>query len=139
MREWFGRPLWEMSPQDADGYFSRHLRAAMPGTKARKSAGIAVYFEFLELRHKPQIHLATGFVAESSSVSWRCGPRRCGGRSPTLATSTPSLSLPGFLDGNLLGKAIAKASRHSLRKAPHTGCRVMLADPGLGCRYRPIT
>lgn len=65
LREWFGRPLWEMTAKDADGYFGRHLRAAMFGTRVRKAAGIAVFFEFLELRHKPDIHAATGFVVES--------------------------------------------------------------------------
>lgn len=65
LREWFGRPLWEMTAKDADGYFGRHLREAMPNTRVRKAAGIAVYFEFLELRHKPDIHAATGFVVES--------------------------------------------------------------------------
>jgi site-specific recombinase XerD len=65
LREWFARPLWEMSAKDADGYFGRHLREAMPGTRVRKAAAFAVYFEFLELRHKPDIHAATGFVVES--------------------------------------------------------------------------
>jgi hypothetical protein len=37
----------------------------MPGTRVRKAAGLSVYFEFLELRHKPNIHAATGFVVES--------------------------------------------------------------------------
>jgi integrase/recombinase XerD len=65
LREWFGRPLWEITPRQVDDYFGRHLRAAMPGTKVRKAAAFAVYFEFLELRHKPDIHAATGFVVES--------------------------------------------------------------------------
>jgi site-specific recombinase XerD len=63
-RQWLGRPLWQMSAQDADGFFGRHLRQAMPGTRVRKAAGLAVYFEFLELRHKSAIHVATGFVVE---------------------------------------------------------------------------
>lgn len=65
LREWFGRPLWEMTPQDCDRYFGLHLREAMPGTRVRKAAAFAVHFEFLELRHKPNIHAATGFVVES--------------------------------------------------------------------------
>ncbi|MGH7748844.1 MAG: tyrosine-type recombinase/integrase, partial [Candidatus Dormibacteria bacterium] len=65
LREWLQCPLWRMTPQDADGYFGRHLREAMPSTRARKAAGIAVYFEFLELRHKQDIHAATGCVVES--------------------------------------------------------------------------
>lgn len=27
MRSWFGRPLWDMEPSDADAYFGRVLRA----------------------------------------------------------------------------------------------------------------
>ena len=65
LRDWFGRPLWEITAKDVDGYFGRHLREAMPGTRVRKAAGLSVYFEFLELRHKPNIHAATGFVVES--------------------------------------------------------------------------
>src|SRR5688572_15823965 len=38
LREWFGRPLWEMMPQHIDAFFGRHLREAMPGTKVRKAA-----------------------------------------------------------------------------------------------------
>ena len=65
LRDWFGRPLWEITAKDVDGYFGRHLREAMPGTRVRKAAGLSVYFEFLELRHQPNIHAATGFVVES--------------------------------------------------------------------------
>ncbi len=65
LRDWFGRPLWELTPKDADGYFGRYLRNAMPGTKVRKASGIGIYYEFLELRHKPDIHAATGFAVES--------------------------------------------------------------------------
>ncbi|MEU8927421.1 tyrosine-type recombinase/integrase [Kitasatospora sp. NPDC048545] len=65
LREWFGRPLWEMQPQDLDRYFGRHRRGSAPGTKVRQAAAFAVYFEFLELRHKATIHAATGVVVES--------------------------------------------------------------------------
>ena len=30
IRDWFGRPLWEMQPDDADAYFGRVLRDARP-------------------------------------------------------------------------------------------------------------
>lgn len=65
LREWFGRPLWEITAKDLDGYFGRHLREAMPGTRVRKASAFGVYFEFLELRHKLDIHAGTGFVVES--------------------------------------------------------------------------
>lgn len=65
LRAWSGRPLWEVSPQDLDRYFGRHRRDAAAGTKVRQAAGLAVFFEFLEIRHKAAIHQATGFVVES--------------------------------------------------------------------------
>ena len=30
IRDWFGRPLWEIQPGDADAYFGRVLRDARP-------------------------------------------------------------------------------------------------------------
>jgi site-specific recombinase XerD len=65
VREWFGRPLWQMQPQDLDRFFGRHQRQFASGTKVRKAAAIGVFFEFLELRHKAAIHAATGWVVES--------------------------------------------------------------------------
>ena len=65
LREWFGRPLWEMTARDLDRFFGADQRALAPGTKVRKAAAFAVFFEFLELRHRPAIHAATGFVVES--------------------------------------------------------------------------
>jgi hypothetical protein len=65
LREWFGHPLWQMQPQDLDRFFGRHQRELAAGTKARKAAAIGVFFEFLQLRHKPAIHAATGWVVES--------------------------------------------------------------------------
>jgi hypothetical protein len=94
LRGWLGRPLWTMTPRDADAYFGRHLREAMPGTRVRRAAAFAVYFEFLELRHKAEIHAATGFVVESpldevnrprggTASRLRIPPRR--GRSPSCS------------------------------------------------------
>ena len=65
LREWFGRPLWEMTARDLDRFFGQDQRGLAPGTKVRKAAAFAVFFEFLELRHQPAIHAATGFVIES--------------------------------------------------------------------------
>ena len=52
VRDWFGRPLWEMEPQDADAYFGRVLRKAAQGTRLARAGALTTYFEFLELRHK---------------------------------------------------------------------------------------
>ena len=42
VREWFGRPLWELTAADADRYFGRHLRDAAPATRRHKATAIAI-------------------------------------------------------------------------------------------------
>ncbi|MEU3038882.1 tyrosine-type recombinase/integrase [Streptomyces griseoaurantiacus] len=64
MRSWFGRPLWEMEPSDADAYFGKVLRASPSGTRLGRSQALTTYFLFLELRHKVEIHRMTGRVIE---------------------------------------------------------------------------
>ena len=64
IRGWFGRPLWEMQPADADAYFGRVLRDARPSTRTGRAAALTVYFQFLELRDKIEIYNLTGRVAE---------------------------------------------------------------------------
>ena len=56
--------VWEMEPPDADTYFGRVLRGAPKGTRLAKAAALCVYFEFVELRHKAELHAMTGRVAE---------------------------------------------------------------------------
>ena len=65
LREWFGRPLWELAARDLDRFFGHDQRGMAAGTRVRKAAAFAVWFEFLELRHQPAIHAATGFVVQS--------------------------------------------------------------------------
>jgi integrase/recombinase XerD len=62
LRAWFGRPLWEMQPTDADAYFGRVLRGAPRGTRLARSQALRAYFEFLELRHTVELHQLTGRV-----------------------------------------------------------------------------
>lgn len=62
MRAWFGRPLWEMQPSDADAYFGRVLRGAPSGTRLARSLALRTYFSFLELRHQAELHALTGLV-----------------------------------------------------------------------------
>jgi integrase/recombinase XerD len=62
LRAWFERPLWEMQPADADAYFGRVLRGAPSGTRLARSQALRTYFEFLELRHKVELHQLTGRV-----------------------------------------------------------------------------
>ena len=60
IRDWFGRPLWEMQPGDADAYFGKVLRDARPSTRTGRAAALTVYFQFLKLRHKIELHNVTG-------------------------------------------------------------------------------
>ncbi|QCO98443.1 phage integrase family protein [Arthrobacter sp. 24S4-2] len=64
IRAWFGRPLWEMQPADADAYFGKVLRDARPATRTGRAGALSVFFEFLELRHKVELHGLTGRVIE---------------------------------------------------------------------------
>ena len=62
LRGWFGGPLWDMEPADADAYFGKVLRDAAKGTRLARSQALKTYFLFL--RHKVAIHQMTGRVAE---------------------------------------------------------------------------
>ena len=64
IRDWFQRPLWDMGPADADAYFGRVLRNAPSGTRPARAQALGTYFEFLELRHKVELHAMTGRVVE---------------------------------------------------------------------------
>lgn len=64
IREWFGRPLWEMDPADADAYFGKVLRGAAKGTRLARAQALTTFFAFLELRHQAEIHALTGRVVE---------------------------------------------------------------------------
>jgi site-specific recombinase XerD len=64
IRDWFGRPLWEMQAADADAYFGKVLRDAKPSTRTGRAAAVTVYFQFLEVRHKVELHNLTGHVVE---------------------------------------------------------------------------
>lgn len=63
-RGWFGRPLWEMEPADADTYFGKVIRTAAKGTRLARAQALTTYFQFLELRHKVEIHQLTGRVVK---------------------------------------------------------------------------
>jgi integrase/recombinase XerD len=64
LRAWFGGPLRDMGPADADAYFGSVLRDAARGTRLARSQALKTYFLFLEIRHKVEIHQMTGRVAE---------------------------------------------------------------------------
>ena len=52
VRAWFGRPLWDMEPADADTYFGKVLGGVARGTRLSRAQTLKTYFLFLELRHK---------------------------------------------------------------------------------------
>lgn len=60
IRDWFGRPLWEMEPKDADAYFGRVIRHLAPTTRRGKADTLSVYFQYLELRHAVELYALTG-------------------------------------------------------------------------------
>jgi integrase/recombinase XerC len=64
VRDWFGRPLWEMSAPDADAYFGRATRHLAPTTRRGKADALSVFFQYLELRHAVEIHNLTGHVVQ---------------------------------------------------------------------------
>src|SRR5438034_556303 len=64
IRDWFGGPLREMQPSDADACFGKVLRDAKPSTRTGRAAALTVYFQFLELRHKIELHNLAGRVIE---------------------------------------------------------------------------
>lgn len=64
IRSWFGRPLWEMEPPDADAYFGKELRSASKSLRLARSHRIDTYFAFLELRFRAELHAMTGRVVQ---------------------------------------------------------------------------
>lgn len=64
IREWFGRPLWEMQVEDSDVYFGKELREKSPATRTGRAGALTVYFQFLELRHRAEIFNLTGRPVE---------------------------------------------------------------------------
>ncbi|WP_435593638.1 hypothetical protein [Nocardia sp. bgisy118] len=64
VRTWFGKPLWDMLPPDADAYFGMVLRPVLIPTRLARAQALKANFEFLELRHKIEIHNLTGRIVE---------------------------------------------------------------------------
>lgn len=49
VRAWFGRPLWEMEPADADVYFGTVLREVAKGTRLSRAQALKTFFVFLSI------------------------------------------------------------------------------------------
>ncbi len=46
VRAWFGRPLWDMEPADADAYFGKVLRDTAKGTRLSRAQALKTCFLF---------------------------------------------------------------------------------------------
>ena len=92
LRAWFGGPLWDMEPADADTYFGRVLRDAAKGTRLARSQALKTYFLFLEIRHKVAIQETLGHAWIATTMNyihvraahvgdaWIAGQQRAAGR-----------------------------------------------------------
>ncbi|WP_204358953.1 hypothetical protein [Streptosporangium sp. 'caverna'] len=49
VRPWFGWPLWDMEPADADVYFGKVLRITAKGTRLSRAQALKTLFLFLDL------------------------------------------------------------------------------------------
>lgn len=49
---------------NADVYFGKVLRDAKPSTRTGRAGALAVFFQFLELRHKVELHNLAGRVVK---------------------------------------------------------------------------
>jgi len=125
LRGWFGRPLWEMEPPDADAYFGRVLRAAPKGTRLAKAAALCVYFEFVELRHKAELHAMTGRVVECP-VDEMNRPR--GGKDARLRVPPLQAEIEALFTGWAQELATCRKFASSARN--YTAARLM-ADTGV--------
>jgi hypothetical protein len=65
VRSWFGRPLWDMAPGDADAYFGEVLRGAAKGTRLGRSQALTTFFAFVSIdrttgRHADAVETSPG-------------------------------------------------------------------------------
>lgn len=125
MREWFGRPLWEMGPADADAYFGKALRGAAMGTRLARAAALSVYFEFLELRHQADLHALTGIVV-ACPLDELNRPR---GRKDARLRIPPSQAEMTVLF-TAWGEALGSCRKFAPAARTYTAARLM-ADTGL--------
>ena len=127
VRAWFGGPLWDMEPADADAYFGTVLRDAAKGTRLGRSQALRTYFLFLEIRHKVEIHQLTGRVAECpvDEMNRPRGAGRASLRIPPSAVQVNAL-LAGWRRELATCRKFAPAARNyaAARLMAETGLRV---------------
>lgn len=125
IRAWFGRPLWEMAPSDADAYFGKTLRDTAKGTRLSRAQALKTFFLFLELRHKVEIHQMTGSVVECP-IDEMNRPR---GRQQTKLRIPPNAQQVGQLFAGWR-EELATCRKFSTAARNYAACRLM-ADVGL--------
>ena len=66
VRTWFGRPLWDMEPPDADAYFGKVLRDTAKGARLSRAQALKTLLPVPRRapRHKVEIHQMTGRIVE---------------------------------------------------------------------------
>ena len=89
LRAWFGRPLQDMVPADADAYFGTVLRDAAKGTRLGRSQALRTYFLFLPVN-------CTSSGSSTGRQAWSVErARRGGGRTAwTDGGAGPSANRP---------------------------------------------
>jgi len=125
VRAWFGRPLWEMEPADADACFGKVLRGAARGTRLSRAQALKTYFVFVELRHRAEIHQMTGRIAECP-IDEVNRPR---GRQQARLRIPPSAEQVGRLFAGWRGE-LATCCKFAPAARNYAACRLM-AEVGL--------
>jgi site-specific recombinase XerD len=125
VREWFGRPWWELTAPDMDRYFGHHMRGKAVSTRAAHAQSVSTFFQYLELRHKVEIHQATGHVVECplDEINRPRGRGRLNLRVPPTTAEVRRL-FTGWRADLLDARKFAVCARN------YTGCRLM-AQVGL--------
>ena len=125
VRAWFGRPLWDMEPPDADAYFGKVLRDTARGTRLSRAQALKTYFLFLELRHKVEIHQMTGRIVECpiDEMNRPRGRQQAKLRIPPTAAQVSRL-FAGWREELATCRKFAPAARN------YTACR-LLSEVGL--------
>jgi integrase len=120
VRAWFGRPLWDMEPADADVYFGKVLRDTAKGTRLSRAQALKTFYLFLELRHKAEIHQMTGRVVECpiDEMNRPRGRQQARLRIPPTADQVARL-FAGWRQELVTCRKFAPAARN------YTACRLM--------------
>jgi site-specific recombinase XerD len=120
IRTWLQRPLWTMQPEDADRFFGEALRSAAPNTKSAKASALALFFRYLELRHKVEIYHRTGYAVECPLDELNRPP----GGSQVLIRVPPSEQEMSALFGGWRGE-LATCRKYATAARNFTAARLM--------------